>query len=141
MNPLLRAGMWFTAFVELAIGVVATVTPRAFYDHMPWVTLAPPFSEHLMRDYGAMNLALGLVTAVAAVTMDRRMVRTALAAYLLFAIPHLLFHVTHHNHYTTSEAVGETTALTFAMLLPITLLALTWRIPSPALRADGHCNL
>jgi len=129
MNPLLRAGMWFTAFVELAIGVVATMTPHAFYDHMPWVTLAPPFSEHLMRDYGAMNLALGLVTAVAAVTMDRRMVRTALAAYLLFAIPHLLFHVTHHSHYTTSEAVSETTALTFAMLLPILLLALAWRMP------------
>src|SRR6476646_3407422 len=113
---LLRAGTWFTAFVELVIGVVATVTPRAFYDYVPWVNLAPPFSEHLMRDYGAMNLALGLVTAVAAIVMDRRMVRTALAAYLLFAAPHLLFHLIHHHHYTTTQAAGETTALTFAML-------------------------
>jgi hypothetical protein len=123
---LLRIGMWFTAFVELAIGFVATVTPLAFYDYVPWVNLAPPFSEHLMRDYGAMNLALGLVTAVAAVTMDRRTVRTALAAYLVFAILHLLFHVTHHHHYPAAQAVGETTALTFAMLLPVTLLAMTW---------------
>jgi hypothetical protein len=80
-----------------------------------------------MRDYGAMNLALGLVTAVAAITMDCRMVRTAVAAYLLFAIPHLQFHVTHHHHYTTSQAVSETTALTIAVLLPLALLALTWR--------------
>jgi hypothetical protein len=40
-----------------------------------------------MRDYGAMILALALVSVVAAITMDRLMVRTALAAYLLFAIP------------------------------------------------------
>jgi hypothetical protein len=131
MNSLLRAGVWFTTAVELAVGVVATLAPRAFYDYVPWVDLALPFAEHLMRDYGAMNLALGLVTAVAAITMDRRMVRTALAAYLLFAVPHLLFHITHHQHYTAQQAVGETTALTIAVLLPIALLALTWRLPSP----------
>ena len=126
-NPVLRAGMWFLTFVEVAVGLVATVAPRAFYDYVPWVDLAPPFSEHLMRDYGAMNLALGLVTAVAAITMDRVMVRTALVAYLLFAIPHLLFHVTHHAHYTPSQAVGETSALAIAVLLPLALLALSWR--------------
>jgi hypothetical protein len=135
-HGLLRAGMWFLTFVELAVGVVATLAPRAFYDYVPWVDLAPPFSEHLMRDYGAMNLALGLVTAVAAITMDRIMVRTALVAYLLFAIPHLLFHVSHHDHYTPSQAVGETTALTIAVLLPLALLALTGRLPSPKLLTD-----
>ena len=136
MNTLLRAGMWFITAVEITVGVVATLTPRWFYDNVPWVDLAPPFAEHLMRDYGAMNLALGLVTAVAAITMDRVMVRTSLAAYLLFAVPHLIFHVTHHEHYTASQAVGETTALTIAVLLPLALLALTWRVPSPRLLTD-----
>ncbi len=126
-HGLLRVGMWFLTFVELAVGLVATLAPRAFYDYVPWVDLAPPFSEHLMRDYGAMNLALALVTAVAAITMDRIMVRTALMAYLLFAIPHLLFHVFHHDHYTLSQAIGETTALAIAVLLPLALLALSWR--------------
>jgi hypothetical protein len=122
---LLRIGIWFFTFVELAVGMVATLTPREFYDHVPWVDLAPPYSEHLMRDYGAMNLALGLVFLVAAITMDRLMVRTALAAYVVFAIPHLLFHITHHQHYTATAAIGETTALAIAVLLPLALLALT----------------
>ncbi|HWF70873.1 MAG TPA: DUF4345 family protein [Mycobacterium sp.] len=88
-NVLLRIGIWFLAIVELAIGVVATLTPRVFYDDAPSVSLASPYSEHLMRDLGAMNLALAVVTFVAAITMERLMVRTALAAYLEFAIPHL----------------------------------------------------
>ena len=107
MNTLLRVGIWYVAFVEFAFGVVATLVPRVFYDYFPWVHLVPPFSEHLVRDYGAMNLALGFVTVVAACTMDRRMVRTALTAYLLFAISHVLFHVTHHDSYTESQAGGR----------------------------------
>lgn len=124
-NVALRAGIWFLALVELAVGAVATVTPRVFYDHVPWVSLAPPYSEHLMRDYGAMNLALGLVFLVAAITMEHLTVRTALAAYLVFALPHLLFHLTHHQHYTTTAAITETTALVVAAVLPVALLALT----------------
>jgi Ca2+/Na+ antiporter len=133
-HRLLRAGMWFLTFVEVTVGLVATLAPRFFYDNAPWVDLAPPFAEHLMRDYGAMNLALGLVTAVAAVTMSTVMVRTALVAYLLFAVPHLLFHVTHQHHHTTSQAAGETTGLTLAVLLPLALLALSWRSGSPSHR-------
>jgi hypothetical protein len=121
----LRVGVWFLALVVLLVGVVATLDPRVFYDDIPWVSLAPPYSEHLMRDYGAMNLALGLVTVVAAITMDRLAVRTALVAYVAFAVPHLIFHVTHHHHYTTPQAVGETTALVIAAVLPLVLLPLT----------------
>jgi hypothetical protein len=136
---ILRAGMWFLTVVELAVGLVATLAPRVFYDYVPWVDLAPPFAEHLMRDYGAMNLALGLVTAVAAITMDRVMVRTSLAAYLLFAVPHLLFHVTHHDHYTPSQAIAETTALTIAVLLPLALLVLSWA-PCTLCRRDTRMS-
>jgi len=128
-NTPLRVGIWFLAFVELAVGIVATLTPRIFYDDVPWVSLAPPYSEHLMRDYGAMNLALAVVSLVAAITMEQLIVRAALAAYLVFAIPHLLFHLTHHQHYTTTATITETTALVVAALLPAVLLALTRERP------------
>ncbi|ORA08027.1 hypothetical protein [Mycobacterium arosiense] len=121
----LRAGVWSLTFVEIVVGLVASLTPRVFYDYVPWVDLIPPFSEHLMRDYGAMNLSLALVFAVAAVTMERRMVRVALGAYLLFAIPHLIFHLTHLEHFTTGAAVWQTILLTVAVLLPVGLLILT----------------
>lgn len=126
----LRAGVWFLTVVEIAIGLVATLAPRAFYDYVPWVDLIPPFSEHLMRDYGAMNLSLALVFVVAAITMERCMVRIALGAYLLFAIPHLIFHLTHLEHFTTAGAVGQTIALTVAVLLPVALLILTATLSS-----------
>lgn len=89
--------------------------------------LIPPYSEHLMRDYGAMNLGLALVFAVAATTMERRLVRVALGAYLLFAVPHLIFHVTHLENFSTAAAVGQTALRAIAVLLPAALLILTRR--------------
>ena len=126
-RAVLRAGLWFLAFVEVFVGLVATLFPRIFYDYVPWVDLVPPFSEHLMRDYGAMNLSLALVFVAAAITMERRMARIALAAYLLFAIPHLIFHLTHLAHFTTAAATAQTTVLMIAVLLPVVLLILTRR--------------
>lgn len=127
-NTPLRVGIWFLALVDLGIGSAALLTPRTFYDHVPGVSLASPYSEHLMRDVGAMSLALAVVTFVAAITMQQLMVRTALTAYLVFAIPHLLFHVTHHQHYPTTTTIIETTGLVVLVLLPVALLA----IASPA---------
>jgi hypothetical protein len=124
-NVPLRIGIWFLALVELAVGVVAMVIPRVFYDDVPGVSLASPYSEHLMRDVGALNLALAVVLFIAAITMEQLMVRTALIAYLVFAVPHLLFHVTHHQRYPTGVAITETTGLVVAVLLPAALLALT----------------
>ena len=126
-NPALRVGLWFLAVAEVAVGVVATLAPRAFYDYVPWVDLLPPYSEHLMRDVGALSLSLALVLVVAAITMERRMVRVGLVAYLVFAVLHLIFHVTHLENFTTAGATAQTAILAIAVLLPATLLLLTGR--------------
>ncbi|MCV7100537.1 hypothetical protein H7I01_09055 [Mycobacterium palustre] len=126
-SPALRGGLWFLALVELAVGVVATVSPRGFYHYVPWVDLLPPYSEHLMRDVGALSLSLALVLVVAAVTMERRMVQVGLGAYLVFAVLHFLFHTTHLENFTTAAAVGQTAILGVGVLLPAGLLLLTGR--------------
>jgi hypothetical protein len=76
-----------------------------------------------------MNLAMAVVFAVAAVTLDRRLAATALVAYLVFAVPHLAFHLQHLEPFGTTDAVAQAASLAVAALLPLPLLALTRRIP------------
>ena len=128
----LRAGLWFLATTQLAVGAVQLVLPRFFYDEFPWpghpwVSLVPPYSEHLMRDVGALNLGLGLVVAVAAVRLERVLVTTALAGYVVFSAPHLVFHTTHLEGFPTGDAIAQTVALVIAVALPLGLLPLARR--------------
>src|SRR5207302_1968817 len=81
-GPLARLGLAGLAFVALELGVWATIAPRSFYNSFPgggrhWVAVDGPYNEHLMRDFGGLNLALALVTIVALVAGTRMLVATA----------------------------------------------------------------
>jgi hypothetical protein len=150
----LRAGVVFLAVTQGAIGAVQLFAPKVFYDDFPttnhpWVLLTPPYSEHLMRDVGALNLAFTFLLAVAAVTMDQLMVRTALATSLIFAVPHFVFHAFHLEAFSTGDAIAQTVMLGVGILLPAGCLALTWPSTSPSSTAvtgrrtrsrDGHTH-
>ena len=64
-----RVLLWLLALTGLTLGIYAEFFPRAFYDDFPfgrsWVMHDGPFNEHLVRDFGAMNLALTAVTLAA----------------------------------------------------------------------------
>lgn len=124
----MRAGLIFLAVAQGLAGLVQLFAPRWFYDDFPtaatpWVSLLPPYNEHLVRDVGALTLAYVSVLVVAAVTMERRLVRVALVANLVFTVPHFVFHATHLGHYPVGAAIGQTVALGVAVALPLTLLA------------------
>src|SRR3954471_13364403 len=58
-----RVVLALLAFTSAGIGVWAAFAPRAFYDKFPglgqvWVAVDGPYNEHLVRDFGALNLAL-----------------------------------------------------------------------------------
>jgi hypothetical protein len=125
---MIRAGVVFLALVQGGAGLVQLFAPRVFYD-IRWVSLLPPYNEHLMRDVGALTLAYVLVLAAAALWPEPRLVRVALAANLVWAMPHLVFHTTHLSHFPTGDAVGQTVVLALAVVIPAALLALTWRRP------------
>jgi hypothetical protein len=91
----------------------------------------PAYNEHLLRDVGAMNLALAVVLGVAAATLDRRLATTALAAYLVFALPHLGFHLNHLEPFGTVDAIAQLAALGALAVLPLALLALVHRAHAP----------
>jgi hypothetical protein len=67
----------------------AALWPRGFYDDFPW-------PGHPAVVFG-----------VAAVTLDRRLAPTVLAAYLGFALPHLVFHLEHLGPFGAGDAVAQ----------------------------------
>lgn len=118
---LLRAGLAVLALAAAIQGVWMYLAPRSFYDDVPTVSASGPFSQHLMSDIGGLNLAMAVVLACAAAWLDRRLARVALAAYIVYALSHLLFHLTHLDHLTPAS---ETALVTGLLLLPAIAIAL-----------------
>ena len=126
----LRLPLLFLAASTLGGNLWALPFPRSFYDDFPapgwsWVSTLGPYNEHLVRDYGAMNLALGVLLVSAAVVLERRLTQVALLTYLAFATPHFLFHATQIHHFSVLHNALQLSTLGFLVLLPAALLALT----------------
>jgi len=132
---LLRVGLLILSATQAIVGVWALPAPRAFYDGFPlpghpWVALLPPYNEHLVRDVGAFNLALTVVLVAAAWTLEPTLVRVALVALLVYAVPHTIFHAGHLDGFPPGDALGQTVGTVLHLLLSASLLALTWRLPA-----------
>ncbi len=128
MRTVLRVGLLGFAAVELVLGVWTLVFPASFYADVPTVDLTPPFSEHLMRDFGGATLGLALVLAAAGIWLERRLVLVALGAYLAFSVPHLVFHVGHLEGATGAEAVVLVVVLGASVVVPSLLLPVAVRV-------------
>ncbi len=126
---MIRGGLIFLAVLQGLAGLVQLFAPRVFYD-IPWVSLLPPYNEHLMRDVGALTLAYVLVLTAAAVWPERRLVQVALLANLVWTVPHLVFHATHLDHFSTGDAIAQTIVLAIAVVLPAALLVVSRRLPA-----------
>jgi hypothetical protein len=120
----LRAGLLVLTAITAVTGAWQLFLPESFYG-LRWVSLLPPFNEHLMRDVGAGTLATAVVLAAATVYLERRLVVTALAASLTFSVPHTIFHATHLAGFTAADAVGQMASLALTVALPAALLALS----------------
>jgi hypothetical protein len=125
----LRIGLLILAVTQAMVGVWALPAPRAFYDGFPlpghpWVALLPPYNEHLVRDVGALNLAVYVVLVAAAVAPHRLLVTVALVCQLVYTVPHAVFHVTHLDGFPAADAVAQTAGFAVQVVLPLALLAL-----------------
>jgi len=126
----LRAGIAVLAVTPALVGTWATVWPRGFYDDFPgggrhWVSAVGPYDEHLVRDVGALYLGALVVLVLAWVWLDRRLVQAALISYAVAALPHLIYHSTALEGFSTGDAVAEIGGLALNVFLPIGLLFLT----------------
>jgi hypothetical protein len=73
----LRVGMALLAVSPLGVGVWALFAPRSFFQDFPaagrhWVSALGPYNEHLMRDVGALNLALLVLLPLALLAFSWR---------------------------------------------------------------------
>ena len=133
-DRVIRSALAVLALTALVSGVWASVSPRGFYDDFPgggrsWVAPDGPYNEHLMRDFGALNLALLAVTIVALVTLGRAVVVAAALAWIAYGAPHLVYHLRHLDVYDTTDQVASISALVLGLVLPAVVLVAELRRP------------
>lgn len=130
-----RTALLVLTTATLVVGVWATFGPQSFYASFPlgrgWVAADGPYNEHLIRDFGAMNLALSTLTGAAAWRMHAGLVRLAAVVTLVFAIPHFAYHAAHLQPYGTADALANIATLSGQVLVPL------WLTISPAPPGSG----
>ena len=122
---------------DVAVGAWGLLAPRSFYDDFPgagrhWVSVDGPFNEHLVRDVGALSLALAVV-AVAAILAPGRFARLAGIAHLVWTVPHLIYHSAHLDMFSTGDAIANVVALSIPVLasLFLAVVRVPDEVPSP----------
>jgi len=126
-----RIVLYVLGAVQFLSGVWITISPRSFYEDFPfgrgWVEALPAYNEHLTRDVGGLFMATGALLLIAGVILERRLTIIALVTWLLFAIPHMAYHLLNLEPYGTADTVGNVVALAATVLLPIYLLVVLLR--------------
>ena len=129
----MRIGLVLLGLIGLQVGTWATLAPESFYDDFPgggrsWVAADGPYNEHLIRDLGALNLALVAVVAVALVTWAPAAIRAAGFAWLVYGLPHLVYHAGHlHLLAESSDKTLNVIALSLTVACALVVLVLSFR--------------
>lgn len=127
MKRLHSAALAFSTALAFFVGIWAYFFAREFYDSFPgvlgsWVSVDGPYNEHLIRDVGAMYLALGAASLGGLIWRDIIVYRILGIAWTTFGLLHFLYHAFHLHHMPVSDAIGEMVALGISLLLGIVLL-------------------
>lgn len=130
-----RALLLVPAGVAVWIGGWAEAAPRSFYRSFPgfgrhWIAPLGPYNEHMLRDFGALNLGLAAAAVVAAVTLTRSATICAAAAWLIYSVPHLVFHAFHTAPLNGIDNAGTIASLAASVIAPLAATVLVWRASS-----------
>ena len=122
-----RVGLAVLAAQGLVLGAWASVSPRGYFDNFPglgirWVVGDGPYNEHLMRDYGALNLALGVFTLCAAIWLTRELAVAAALAWIVYAVPHVAYHFFNRESFDTADQIGVIGGLLLQPLVAVVVL-------------------
>jgi hypothetical protein len=128
----IRAGLIGLAAPVVLVGGWALIAPHSWYEDFPiasahWISSLGAYQEHLVRDFGSLYLALGLLLLFAAVVLDRLLVAAVLGASLVFQVPHFIFHVSNTAPFSTASNVVNLAALGGGVVLTVILLGMVSR--------------
>jgi len=133
-----RIGLVALGVPNALAGLWAVLAPDSWYDSFPGfdprlVAAEPPYNAHLVTDAGAGLLASGFVLLAAAWLGDRRSVRFGISAFLVFAVPHTLWHAMNESPgLTSSEDARNVGTLVFSVVAAVVLLVASGRSAHPA---------
>jgi hypothetical protein len=115
------------AAIGLFVGAWAAAAPRSFFTSFPlaghpWIAPLPAYNEHLTRDVGDLYLALFAISLWAVLRPRPETFRLVGTAWLVFSVPHLVFHAAHLGLFSTPDAVGNVVTLGGAVVLAVLLM-------------------
>ena len=117
-----------TSLIGLYVGAWAAIWPQSFYDAFPgvgfgpWVAVDGPYNEHLVRDVGALYLALAAAGVYAIVAGGIHSFRVVGIAWLVFSVPHVFYHAHHLEGLSAMDAVGQMISLSSTVVLALPLI-------------------
>ncbi|MEM9467557.1 MAG: hypothetical protein AAGA90_19435 [Actinomycetota bacterium] len=131
-----RAVFAYLALQSAVIGSWALLAPRSFYDDFPagrsWVSVDGPYNEHLVRDVGALNLAILVLFLVAALRPTRELVRLAAIVAIVWGLPHLTYHLFNTDGLGAADVVANLGGLALFVVLPATVVRRPTEDSAPA---------
>jgi len=83
-----------------------------------------------VRDVGEFNLSFALLFIWTTISPERRLIWPVLWAWLVYAVPHFIYHLNHLMHFALVDQIGQVVALGFVILLPLVLLVALFYSPS-----------
>jgi AhpD family alkylhydroperoxidase len=146
---LVRVGLVVLALPQLAIGMWALVSPRGWFGTFPgagraWLPFYGPYDEHFVYDIASAFLALAVVLLVAAWSLNRRLVQLAAVAYLVFGVPHAIYHWGADARLPAPDGVVNGVGLALSLVVALGVLGLSRAAPpapSAASRPAAHGRL
>jgi hypothetical protein len=142
-ETVLRVGLAVLAIPAAIVGFWAAFAPRSFYDDFPglgrtWVAPDGPYNQHLVRDVGELNLAIVAITVIALVTLVPMLVRAVLVGWLVYGVPHVIYHLRNLEPFSTDDQVSIVGSLAFVPILAAVLLVIEVRAPRETPGRNGR---
>jgi AhpD family alkylhydroperoxidase len=145
-----KAALWSVAVPSAITGLWALLAPSSWYENFPglglvWLPETGAYNEHFARDYGGALFALAVLLVLLAVAPRTKLAVAAPVAYLVWAVPHLVYHVANLEQLSTGDNVVNLAILAGSVAVPALLLVQRGgarpsgrRVPASAAADDGR---